>query len=205
MIQQPITTLDELRAILAPPSERVLAKETHELDELCRAFIARSPFVLIGSTDGHARVDISPKGDPPGFVHILDAHTLVIPERLGNHRADTFLNVLEHPTVGLLFVVPGSNNTLRIRGTAQIARDLDLRHGFATNGRIPELVLVVTVTSAFFHCGKSTIRSQLWHDRPAPPADERLLATAMVRHGQLDIDVDEMHRVITADEDTRLY
>lgn len=205
MIQHPITTLDELRTALVPPSERVLAKEIHELDELCRAFIARSPFVLIGSTNADTRVDISPKGDPPGFVRVLDAHTLVIPERLGNHRADTFLNVLEHSAVGLLFLVPGSNNTLRIRGSAQIARDLDLRHGFAINGRIPELVLVVTVTSAFFHCGKSTIRSQLWHDRPASPADERLLATAMVRHGQLDIDVDEMHDVITTDEHTRLY
>ena len=205
MIQQPITTLRDLRDILAPPSRRVLAKETSELDEHCRAFIARSPFVLIGSTDGAGRVDVSPKGDPPGFVHIADPHTLVIPERLGNHRADTFLNVLEHPAVGLLFLVPGSNNTLRIRGTALIARDDTLRSRFEINDRLPELVLVVNVTSAFFHCGKSTIRSRLWHDASAHPADERLLATAMTLHGQLDISIDEMHDLITTDEQTRLY
>jgi uncharacterized protein len=205
MIQQPVTTVDDLRQVLAPPSGRVLAKEIHELDEHCRSFIARSPFVLVGSTDGAGRVDVSPKGDPPGFVQVLDASTLAVPERLGNHRADTFLNVLEHPTVGLLFLVPGSNNTLRIRGTARIARDRALRDRFAMDGRVPELVLVVHVTSAFFHCGKSTIRSRLWHEPPDPPAGDRLLATAMVDHGRLDISIDEMHRIITDDEQSRLY
>jgi PPOX class probable FMN-dependent enzyme len=122
-----VTTLEELREVIAPPSDLVTSKEVSELDEHCRNFIARSPFILIASTDGEGSIDISPKGDPAGFVRVLDDRTLAIPDRPGNHRADTFVNVIRHPFVGLIFLIPGTKNTLRVRGRATIVRDLELR------------------------------------------------------------------------------
>lgn len=203
-----ITTLDELRSVISPPSEKVTAKETAVLDRHCRDFIARSPFVLIASTDGKGSVDISPKGDPPGFVQVLDDHTLAIPDRPGNHRADTFVNVVQDPHVGLIFLIPGTKNTLRVRGTAKIVRDLELRQSMAIKGRIPELVLVVELTTAFFHCAKCIIRSELWtaaDGAPTPVSDDTLLARAMVDHGNLAISVEEMQQIIENDEEHRLY
>ena len=137
-----VTTLDELRAVIRPPSELVTSKEVAAFDDYCRDFIARSPFVLIASTDGHGSIDISPKGDPPGFVQVLDDTTLAIPDRPGNHRADTFVNVVQHPYVGLIFLIPGTKNTLRVRGRATIVRDLGLRESMAINDRTPDLALL---------------------------------------------------------------
>jgi predicted pyridoxine 5'-phosphate oxidase superfamily flavin-nucleotide-binding protein len=106
-------------------------------DDYCRDFIARSPFVLIASSDGEGSIDISPKGDPPGLVQVLDDRTLAIPDRLGNHRADTFVNVVRHPFVGLIFLIPGTKNTLRVRGRATIVRDLTLRESMVLKGNSP--------------------------------------------------------------------
>lgn len=202
-----VTTLDKLREVIAPPSELVTAKEVSAFDEYCRDFIARSPFVLIASSDGRGSIDISPKGDPPGFVQVLDDRTLAIPDRPGNHRADTFVNVLRHPYVGLIFLIPGTKNTLRVRGRATIVRDLELRKAMAINGRVPELALVVELTVAYFHCAKCIIRSGLWSaaNVTAEPADDVLLAETMVKHGELDLSVDEMQQIILNDEDQRLY
>jgi PPOX class probable FMN-dependent enzyme len=203
-----VTTLEELREVIAPPSDLVTSKEVSELDEHCRNFIARSPFMLIASTDGEGSIDISPKGDPAGFVQVLDDRTLAIPDRPGNHRADTFVNVIRHPFVGLIFLIPGTKNTLRVRGRATIVRDLELRETMAVNGRLPELALVVDVTTAYFHCAKCIIRSRLWSDEQSTSAvgdDDRLLAEAMVKHGELAISVDEMQEIILNDEAERLY
>jgi PPOX class probable FMN-dependent enzyme len=203
-----VTTLDELRAVIRPPSELVRAKEVDAFDEYCRDFIARSPFVLIASTDGEGSIDISPKGDPPGFVQVLDDRTLAIPDRPGNHRADTFVNVLQHPFVGLIFLIPGTKNTLRVRGKATIVRDLELRESMAMKGRVPELALVVELTVAYFHCAKCIIRSELWSgENPTadPATDLVLLAETMVKHGELDLAVEEMQEIILNDEDERLY
>jgi len=203
-----VTTLEELREVIAPPSDLVTSKEVSELDEHCRNFIARSPFILIASTDGEGSIDISPKGDPAGFVRVLDDRTLAIPDRPGNHRADTFVNVIRHPFVGLIFLIPGTKNTLRVRGRATIVRDLELRETMAVNGRLPELALVVDVTTAYFHCAKCIIRSRLWSDEQSTSAvgdDDRLLAEAMVKHGELAISVDEMQEIILNDEAERLY
>ncbi len=203
-----VTTLDELRKVIAPPSELVTSKEVTEFDDYCRDFIARSPFVLIASSDGEGSIDISPKGDPPGFVQVLDDRTLAIPDRPGNHRADTFLNVVRHPYVGLIFLIPGTKNTLRVRGTATIVRDLTLRESMAVNGRIPELALVVELTTAYFHCAKCVIRSGLWSDENVtayPTSDDVLLAETMVKHGELTISVDQMQQIILNDENERLY
>jgi PPOX class probable FMN-dependent enzyme len=205
---QTVTTLEELREVIAPPSDLVTSKEVSELDEHCRNFIARSPFILIASTDGEGSIDISPKGDPAGFVRVLDDRTLAIPDRPGNHRADTFMNVVRHPFVGLIFLIPGTKNTLRVRGRATIVRDLELRETMAVGGRLPELALVVDVTTAYFHCAKCIIRSKIWSDeqtRFSAGADDRLLAEAMVKHGELALGVDEMQEIILNDEAEHLY
>ncbi len=159
------------------------AKEVSAFDEYCRDFIARSPFVLIASSDGNGSIDISPKGDPPGFVQVLDDRTLAIPDRPGNHRADTFVNVVQHPSVGLIFLIPGTKNTLRVRGKATIVRDIELRESMAVKGRVPELALVVELTTAYFHCAKCIIRSDLWSGANVtsdPASDDVLLAETMV-------------------------
>ena len=203
-----ITTLDGLREVIAPPSELVTAKEINSLDDYCRDFISRSPFVVIASTDGTGSIDTSPKGDPPGFVRVLDDTTLAIPERPGNHRADTLVNIVRHPFVGLIFLIPGTKNTLRVRGLARIVRDLELRETMALNGRVPELAIVVDVTVAYFHCAKCIIRSGLWSQEQEASAggqDDRLLAETMVQHGDLALTVDEMQEIIVDDEAQRLY
>lgn len=201
-----ITTVEQLREIISPPSDLVSSKEIDHLDHHCRSFIERSPFVVIASTDGAGSVDLSPKGDPPGFVQVLDDRCLAIPERPGNHRADTFLNVLRDPWVGLIFLIPGTKNTLRVRGKATLVRDQALRDSMAIDGKAPEIALVVEVTSAFFHCAKCIIRSELWGSSGAGEAmPERFLAETMVDHGGLDIPVDKMHRIIEADEERNLY
>ncbi|MGE5638747.1 MAG: pyridoxamine 5'-phosphate oxidase family protein [Clostridia bacterium] len=171
---------EELRAILGEPSDRALGKEMARLDEHCRAIIAASPLVLIASSDAQGRADVSPKGDPPGFVQVLDDRTLAIPDRPGNRRADTFRNVLQNPRVGLLFVVPGRNETLRVNGRAQLVRDAGLRVSMAIDGKVPALALVVEVEEAFVHCGKCMLRSGLWHperwaDTAALPSHARCL------------------------------
>jgi PPOX class probable FMN-dependent enzyme len=203
-----VTTLDELREVIEPPSELVASKEVTAFDDYCRDFIARSPFVLIASSDGRGSIDISPKGDPPGFVRVLDDRTLAIPDRPGNHRADTFVNIVRHPYVGLIFLIPGTKNTLRVRGRATIVRDLELRESMAIKGRVPELALVVELTTAYFHCAKCIIRSKLWSAADVatdPASDDVLLAETMVKHGELAISVDEMQQIILNDEDERLY
>src|SRR5215467_3131721 len=122
-----IESEQELRDILGHPAARAIDKQLARLDAHCRAIIARSPFVLIASCDREGRMDVSPKGDPPGFVQVLDDATLAIPDRPGNRRADTFRNVLQNPKVGLIFIVPGKGETLRISGSARIVGDSWLR------------------------------------------------------------------------------
>lgn len=203
-----IASREALREVLAPPGESVTNKEVTSLDEYCRDFIARSPFILVASSDGAGAIDISPKGDPAGFVRVLDETTLAIPDRLGNHRADTFENVLKHPFVGIIFLIPGTKNTLRVRGRATIVGDTRLRESMAIKGRVPDLALVVDVTTAYFHCAKCIIRSELWtadQVEAAAGADDRLLAETMVKHGELPESVEEWQQIITDDEVERLY
>ena len=132
----------EIDSIVGRPNSRVLAKVTNRLDDLCREFIGASPFLVVSSSDSQGRMDCSPKGDPAGFVQVLDDWTLAIPERPGNRRADTFRNVLQNPKVGLVFLVPGKGETLRINGTARIVRDSWLREKLAHKGIVPQLALV---------------------------------------------------------------
>ena len=201
-----ISSETELEAVLGRPNPGVLAKVVTALDGYCRAFIARSPFVLVGSADAAGNIDMSPKGDAPGFVQVLDDITLAIPDRPGNRRADTFRNVLQNPKVGLIFLVPGKRETLRVGGDARIERDSALRTSMAVDGRMPDLALVVSVREAFIHCAKCMIRSRLWKPEGWPEsADLPSLAEFAIAHAGITATVAEVQAVIDADERTRLY
>lgn len=184
----------------------VTAKTISELDDHCRKFIARSPFVVIASSDAAGNCDVSPKGDPPGFVRVLDGKNLLIPERPGNHRADTFCNVIENPKVGLIFLVPGSRETLRVSGTARLVADEDVRRTMEEKGKVPDLVLAVHVEEAFFHCAKCVIRSGLWEpERWSGTEGLPSLARTMIDHGKLGMTEQELAEDIKDDEKERLY
>jgi hypothetical protein len=158
-----VTTEQELRKIVGPANRWLTSKILHRLDRRCQGFIAASPLVVVGSTNPLGMVDLSPKGDRPGFVKPLDDTTLAIPDRPGNRRVDTFQNVLRNSGIGLIFLIPGRRETLRVAGSALIVRDENVRSAMADNGRMPELAMVVTVERAFFHCGKCITRSKLWN------------------------------------------
>jgi PPOX class probable FMN-dependent enzyme len=201
-----IASVEALEAVLGRPNERVAAKVIDTLDVHCRRFIARSPFVLMGSSDAAGNIDVSPKGDPPGFVHVLDDKTLAVPERPGNRRADTFRNLLQNPRVGLIFLIPGKRETLRVAGEAMIVRDADLRERMAVGGRVPDLALVVLVREAFFHCTKCMVRSHLWDPANWPSLDGLpTLAEAAIAHAKLTHTVEEVQGFIDTDLRTRLY
>ena len=201
-----VTSEAQVRDVIGNPSHRVLKKQIAALDNHCRAFIAKCPFLLVSSSDAQGNMDISPKGDPPGFVLVLDDHTLAIPDRPGNRRADTFRNLLQNPHVGLLFLIPGKQETLRVSGSAFAVRDHWVRERMALEGKLPDFALIVRVQEVFFHCAKCVIRSKLWDSRHWPelvglPA----LAQAMVDQAKLEERVDEMHALIEKDARERLY
>ena len=157
-----ISTAAELEALIGLPLERVRKKVRTALSDFDRQWLAASPFCVLSTTDAHGRVDASPKGDPAGFIHVLDEHTIAIPERPGNKLAFGFHNILENPNVGILSVVPGRTDTLRINGTARIARDADFFDQMVVKGHRPRAAVVVSVEEVFTHCGKAFMRSGLW-------------------------------------------
>lgn len=152
----------ELREILGSPSERAANKDRHVLHEMDRKWIASSPFVLVATSDAEGRCDVSPKGDPAGFVHVLDERTLAIPERPGNRRADGFHNILANPHVGLIFIIPGRTDSLRINGRARIVREAPFFDAMSVGGHRPKLAVIVEIEQLFFHCSKAFMRSELW-------------------------------------------
>ncbi len=165
-----VTAVDELATLYARPSERVLNKELDHVDSVGLAFIAASPFLILatGSSQG---LDCSPKGDTPGFVQVEDGgRTLLIPDRRGNNRIDGLKNLIEDPRIGLIFLVPGANETYRVNGHARVSADPALKRRFAVDGKEPATVIVVAVEQAFQHCPKALVRSNLWkagnHGRP---------------------------------------
>lgn len=201
-----IASEEQFRAVMGDPSDRAARKEIAFLDRHCRAFISRSPFVLVSSSDADGRMDVSPKGDPPGFVQVLDDTTLAIPDRLGNRRADTFRNLLQRDTIGLLFLVPGKRETLRVSGRAVIVRDRALRESMAVSGRLPDFALVVGVEQVMFHCAKCVIRSNLWNPAAWPElAGLPSMAEALVAAGKLEASVEEVNATIEKDYVARLY
>ncbi len=183
-----ITTEDELRELVGKVSSTAAGKAIDHIDRHYRRFIEMSPFVLIGSSDEGGNQDISPKGDPAGFVLVLDEKTLAIPDRPGNRRADTFTNILRNPKVALYFMVPGSEETLRVQGRAMIVRDEELRERMSIKGKAPLLALVVEVEEAFMHCARCIMRSDLWEPDSWPdPEEVPSLTAAIIEQKQLPV------------------
>jgi len=167
-----VTSEQALRELIGAPNARALQKERHALDVHSRAFIALSPLVLVATADAQGRCDVSPKGDAPGFVMVLDDHRLVIPDRPGNKRLDGMTNLVANPHIGLLFLVPGREETLRVNGRGWITRDPELLARSAVQGKTPLLAIGVEVEQAFLHCAKPIRRSHFWkyEEWPAPDA-----------------------------------
>ncbi len=197
----------ELRELMGEPiAQAVVDKSLSALDRHCRLFISRAPFLLISSSDAAGRADISPKGDPAGFVRVLDDRTLVIPERPGNRRFDTLRNILQNPRIGLIFLVPGKRETLRISGTARIVQDADLAAALGVGGKAPDLCTVVDVEEAFFHCAKCIVRSRLWSPESWPRTDDLpSLAQTMIDAARLDVPEPVLQHVIDEHERDHLY
>lgn len=163
MADDKIQTKEDLRAFFGEPVPRTVQRQLDHLDDHCRHFISLSPFLVMASYSPEG-ADASPKGDPAGFVKVVDEKTLLIPDRRGNRRVDSMMNILDNPGVGLIFFVPGVEETLRVNGEARITTDAALLAPLAVKGRSPEAGLLITVKEAFFHCGKSIIRSKLWDE-----------------------------------------
>ena len=159
---QTYSELTALRAFMGKPTELAAKKSITRLDKHCREFINRSPFVCIGTTDGSGKADVSPKGDPPGFVQVLDDKTLFIPDRPGNNRIDSMSNLLKDPAIALLFLIPGFDETLRVNGKGTVIRDQTLNATSTVKGRSPKIGIKVQVETAFLHCAKALKRSHLW-------------------------------------------
>lgn len=157
-----ISSETELRGLLGEPLPRAVTKERVRLHQWDRKWLAASPLCLIATADADGNCDVSPKGDPPGFAHVIDDTTIAIPDRPGNRRADGFLNILANPHVGAIFLVPGRSETLRINGTARLVRDAPFFGQMAVRGHRPRLAIVIDIDQIFFHCAKAFLRSGLW-------------------------------------------
>lgn len=196
----------ELAALMGRPSELARNKVIDRIDRHVADFISRSPFLIIASSAPDGVLDLSPKGDPAGFVRVLDETTLAIPDRPGNRRADTFRNVLDNPKVGLIFLIPGKRETLRVSGRAALVRDADLLKDLEAHGKVPQLALVVHVERAMFHCSKCMVRSHLWQPEHWPSsAGMASLAQVIADHARLSDPIDEIDALIERSVRDRLY
>lgn len=203
-----ITTEDRLREILGVPSDLVVAKVTDRLNDLTRQFVERAPFVCVATCRPDGGLDISPRGDPAGFVRILDERRLLIPERPGNRLADTLTNLLADPRIALLFLIPGIGDTFRVNGRAAVVDDAELLAPSAVEGRVPKLGLVVSIEEAFTHCQKALIRSDLWNpdrhvDRSELPSSGAILRS--VSGGDLDAETYDRERAARYERREGLY
>lgn len=174
-----VTSEAELREVIGYPTEMIRRKQLSALDKHCREFIELSPFLLIGTTNAAGEADVSPRGDPAGFVQVLDEKTLVIPERPGNRRIDTLRNIVQQPHVGLLFMIPGQGEILRVNGRACIIRDPAVLERSTVEGKRPLLAIAVEVDECFLHCSKAIRRAKLWEQ-----GDRKTLSSV----GQIMID-----------------
>jgi PPOX class probable FMN-dependent enzyme len=177
-----ITSADELREILGEPTPAASNKERTALDDVHRQWLAASPFCLVATSGADGSCDVSPKGDPPGFTLVLDDRTIALPERAGNRRADGFHNILSNPHVGLVYLLPGRGDTLRINGRARLVRDAGLLDRMVEKGHRPLLAMVVAVEQVFFHCAKAFLRSGLWEPETWRP--DAVPSRARIAHQQ---------------------
>jgi uncharacterized protein len=202
----------ELRHLYDPAMELALAKQMSKIDRHARAFIEKSPFLCIATSNADGRADISPRGDPAGFVQVVGETTLVIPDRPGNNRLDTMVNIVENPNVSAIFFIPGINDTLRVVGKARIVRDEAWLVNAAIKGRVPKVAIVIEVEEVFFHCAKALVRSHLWDasrftKRGALPSLGRIILDQTSPTGvcESDAKVAEADEFIEDDYKTGLY
>ena len=196
---------EDLRAHFGQVSPLAEKKVLDHLDKFCRDFIALSPFLVVASSDGAGGADASPRGDAPGFVAVIDDRTLLIPDRRGNNRVDTFGNILASPGIGLIFLVPGINETLRINGRAEICQDPELLTPLAVLDVVPAIGLKVHVEQTYFHCGKALMRSKLWN--PAAQVERNSFPTLgrIIAEQTAAIEVEVAEKVMEEAYRTRLY
>lgn len=203
-----IASIDELRAAIpAPlPDSLVIRKQLPALDAHARTIINASPFVLVGTANAEGRCDVTPRGDGPGFVHVVDDSTLVIPDRPGNKRIDSMQNIIDNPHAGLLFLVPGMDETLRVNGRAFVTDDVDLLDLMVVTGKRPLFGIVVEVEEVFFHCARAFRRAKLWEaqtwpDRASLPTLGQIIADQTRPDGITGDDIDRS----LAESNVRLY
>jgi PPOX class probable FMN-dependent enzyme len=207
MFQNVINTEEQLRELMGAASDGAIKKETTYLTDECIAYMQRSPFMLLATSSKDGRCDVSPKGDPAGFVQVLDERHLVIPDRPGNKRFDGLRNIVENPQIGLIFLVPGRHETLRVNGRATITNDPALLDSMTVQGKRPWFAIGVEVEECFLHCGKAFLRSQLWEPASWPdlatvPSGGQLLSGT--RRG-IGMSVEEIDTGLAAAYKTTLY
>jgi PPOX class probable FMN-dependent enzyme len=205
--RKPVTSEDELRTVIGgEPSRAAVAKQQVTLDVHCRNFIARSPFLLLATSNAKGQCDVSPKGDGPGFVLVLDEQRLLIPDRPGNKRLDGMRNLLDNPHIGLIFLIPGIEETLRVNGRAWIVRDEELLERCEVRGKVPTLGIGVEVEEAFIHCAKAFKRSGLWEQARWPDLNGMPSAAQILfDHTRATGTVEEYDRALQDGYQKRLY
>jgi PPOX class probable FMN-dependent enzyme len=187
-----------------------ITKSRPALDRHSRQFIAMSPFLVISTADADGKADLSPRGDPPGFVHVVDAHTILIPDRPGNNRLDTMSNITANPNVGCLFFIPGFEDTLRLNGKARLTDDAELLSPCAVNGKVPKVGILIAVEEVFLHCAKALKRSKLWgpdyrQDRTQMPSIARIIMEQTCEAGVDEAEAAKADQDVEGDYKTGLY
>jgi len=205
-----IETENQLRAYFGEAGSLATAKSRPGIDKYSRQFISMSPFLVISTADAEGKADLSPRGDPPGFVHIIDDHTILIPDRPGNNRLDTMSNIVANPNVGCLFFIPGFEDTLRLNGRARITDDASLLKHCTVNGKQPKIGILVAVEEVFMHCAKALKRSKLWHDdykqdRSLMPSIARIIMDQTCNTGVDETEAREADADVEGDYKTGLY
>ena len=207
MFRDLITSEQELRELFGEPSEVALKKEKSALNETMRAFIAASPFVVLATSSPDGRCDVSPKGDAPGFVRVLDDKHLAVPDRIGNNRVDGHRNVVANGHVGLIFLIPGREDTLRVNGRACLTRDPELLATMMVQGKPPKLAIGVEVEECFMHCAKAFKRSRLWQADawPSATAAPSMAEILMETVKPVGMTLDDMEKRLEEGYRTRMY
>lgn len=188
-----VETVEQLRAVIGTPAEIVCAKVTDRIDELTARYVQLSPFVLVATSDRAGNCDVSPRGDPAGFVRVLDERTLLVPERPGNRIADTLTNIVDNPHIGLLFLVPGATEAFRVNGRATLTTDPSLLVASAVDGKVPRLGILVDVEQAYTQCSKAVLRGALWDasrfvSQADLPSNGEIHRAIRARRGEHDFD-----------------
>jgi len=205
-MEQRISRAEELRELYEEPIDRALRKQIDQLDDHCREYIGCSPFALLATSSPDGRCDVTPRGGPPGFCRVLDDGRLAIPDVKGNRRLDSLTNIVENPYAGLLFLIPGMQETLRVNGAATLTREAAIVGAVSSPGKPAILAVVIEPEEVFMHCAKAFIRSALWAPETWPAADERPLAAAIMRdHMRSELSVEEVQAQSMESIRTRLY